>query len=98
MKIHPVINICNLKLFNDYDENEYPNQASAEDTQQEYMVEKIVDSKVERVGRRRITKYLVKGKDYEEEESTWEERSNLVDGNGVVNKALQDYLKSINRK
>ena len=76
-----MINICNLKLFNDFDENEYPIVYWYN------VIKKIVDSKVERVGRRRIAKYLHKWKDYGDEESTWEERSNLADGNGVVNKA-----------
>ncbi|QRW23764.1 Transposon Tf2-7 polyprotein [Rhizoctonia solani] len=77
MKVHPVFNIALLhkKPVDEYDRDPVPlPPVVTADGEEEYTVERILDSK--KVGRQ--VKYLVKWKGYGPEDNTWEPKAHLA--------------------
>ncbi|KAF8747937.1 Integrase core domain [Rhizoctonia solani] len=84
MKVHPVFNIALLhkKPVDEYDRDPVPlPPVVTADGEEEYTVERILDSK--KVGRQ--VKYLVKWKGYGPEDNTWEPKAHLAN-------ALKNWL------
>ena len=90
MKIHPVVNISQVKPYKEHLESQPmfkpgPMQVT-EDREIEYEVETIIDSQ----WKRNHLKYLVHWKGYSEEDRTWEPKGNL--SNALD--AIKDFHRS----
>jgi hypothetical protein len=95
LRIHPVVNIEWLKKYNENkiegrNKPPIPLIETVEGTI-EYEVERILDMRQVRKGRRQIRQFLVKWKGYPEYESTWEPEDNLNN----AKEAIEDYLKQV---
>ena len=90
MKIHPVVNISQVKPYKEHLESQPtfkpgPVQVT-EDREIEYEVETIIDSR----WKRNHLEYLVHWKGYSEEDCTWEPKGNL--SNALD--AIKDFHRS----
>jgi hypothetical protein len=80
-KAHPVFHSSKLKRYRPNDDDKFPQRKQGRpepidvDGEDEYLVEKILDSKKVRG----IVHYLVKWEGYPEEESTWEPEAMVAD-------------------
>ena len=93
--IHPVINVSCLKPFY-VNETSFPNRTTeihypppeVRHGQDEYEVDRIVDTRV--VGKKKRREYLVLWKGYPEWDRTWEPEENLANSQ----EAIQDFVNS----
>ena len=95
MRAHPVIHVSALKKYEPSPDVPEPESAAVIDAQRdyqpEYFVEEVMDHRVTRGGKK---EFLVKWKDYEEEDNTWEPTYNFLSQDGSVTDQLKAYLES----
>jgi hypothetical protein len=111
-RIHPVINISQLKLYHD-GAKQFPHRSPAPSrpppvtahptmaSESEWAAEEILDSRIER----NQTKYLIKWVGYPREESTWEPITNLNNSKRLIrefirknNVRISNLLQQISRQ
>ena len=101
--IHPVINASKLKPYHECEdkfitrekENYYP-PPDIKDSDQEWEVERIVNTRL--VGRKKRREYLVLWKGYPEWDRTWEPEDHLINASDAVKefwKSQQDQLRLV---
>jgi hypothetical protein len=91
-KIHNVFHVSLLKKYirsTDREQVHAPLIPIQAEKQAEYVVEKVIGSKLTGDGK---TLYLVLWKGYPESEATWEPYENLVDSDGTINASLNEFL------
>lgn len=76
------------KLFDNNDEG---SSSDSEVPEGEYIVERIVDSRWVKKGRGHQLQYLVKWKDYGDEDNTWEPRANLLNASALLEEFHENY-------
>ena len=91
LKIHPVFHISNLRRYVESDEQLFPERTVPpppplvfDDDHVEYLVEKILDKRIRRIGRGTRTEYLVKWKNYPEYDATWQTLADLENAKEAV--------------
>ena len=93
LRIHPVFHISKLRQYTESKEEEFPGRIPAPplpivvDDHEEFVVEKILDKRVRKIGRGTKTEYLIKWQNYPEYDATWEPLTNL----GNAQQAVQEY-------
>jgi len=89
VRIHPVFHVSLLKRYVENSE-EFPGRIKGPpppvqvDGEQEYEVEKILDKRERKQGRRTIVEYLVKWKGYCDYDATWEPESGLRNAQELI--------------
>jgi hypothetical protein len=94
MNIHPVVNISWLKRYheNKMEERIQPPPPPIETSEDilEYEVEKVLDMRQRKRGRRTIREFLIKWKGYPNHGSTWEPEKHLKNAKEAIQEFLRD--------
>ena len=95
MKIHPVFHVSLLKKYQENSEDEFPNRVVAPPPpitiagEQEYEVEKILDRRIKRQGRKSTPEFLVKWVGYPDYDATWEPVAALANAPEII----EEFMK-----
>ena len=85
-RIHPVFHVSLLKPFHEGSSfKPLPPEPEVEDGMPYYKVERILGTRVKKVGRRKVQEFLIQWVGYDDSHNSWEPRNNLTDD------LLKDY-------
>jgi hypothetical protein len=94
MKAHNVFHVSLLKHYRDDPNTGPPPPPEVLGEDLEYSVERVLDHRDRRIGRRNVREYLVRWEGYGPEHNTWEPQSNMVN----ATPAIHDYLTLLENK
>ena len=79
-RIHPVFHVSLFKPYKaDASSKPLPPEPTVEDGVPYYKVERILSSRIKRVGKRKLQEFLIKWLGYDDAHNSWEPRKNLTD-------------------
>ena len=94
MRVHNVFHVSLLKPYLNDPHHSPPPPPDVVDGELEYTVDRVLDHRDKRIGRRSVREYLVKWTGYGPEHNTWEPQTNM----SSATEAIADYWALITSK